>query len=436
MCGSEDPLLLTSSWVRTDPHQAEFYNPATYENYTPADWSDLAATLAPNVPRNPEDGSIPLSYFKYNSDFRRGIREFQEDLSSGRLDPAWQAAAAKAMEERAQGRFDAYKETQFEEFWGQKQKVPWHALAGESAKLKLDDLIQNGLFKEGDVFSYSRAVGRGRRKLIIEKDCTVRPSNDLPSTRLLTFGEVQKLGKSMLTVAIPPDRLKYTRRPGRPSTTADLAAQSLESELQKTDMKEAAVNDDEKADVLPLREEDDTSQLLKKEMTSETSPADKNGSSSTLSEIMNDDLCFLAGVNYEMGKDIDELEKDQMTGATNQCLPQGTQVSLPDNVRNKDEGSVANWNIGDVSASAQLEDAICYDITTLQQLENKVIDVDGRLKSSDVPSVNAWRFIRCKRNNQDLGSLFEMREEYYVYKHPQMVKTPQEQRNKARRGDD
>ena len=152
---------------------AEFSNPKTYEKFTKSDWEDLRETLPPNVPVNPDGYSIPMTFFKYDPDFRRGIREFQEDLGSGRLDPKWQADAAQAMEERARGEFDAYKEDQFEAFWGQKQKLNHDALAGESTKIKLDLLIQNEIFKVGDYFSYSRVFGRGKSGVLIEKDCKV-----------------------------------------------------------------------------------------------------------------------------------------------------------------------------------------------------------------------------------------------------------------------
>lgn len=152
---------------------AEFSNSKTYENFTKSDWEDLRETLPPNVPINPDGFSIPMSFFKYDPDFRRGIREFQEDLASGRLDPKWQADAAQAMEERSQGAFDAYKESQFEAFWGQKQKLGRDALAGESTKIKLDLLIQNEIFKVGDYFSYSRVFGRGKNGVLVEKDCKV-----------------------------------------------------------------------------------------------------------------------------------------------------------------------------------------------------------------------------------------------------------------------
>lgn len=164
---------------------AEFSNPKTYENFTKSDWEDLRETLPPSVPINPDGYSIPMTFFKYDSDFRRGIREFQEDLASGRLDPKWQSDAAQAMEERARGEFDAYKEDQFEAFWGQKQKLSHDAVAGESMKIKLDFLIQNKVFKVGDYFSYSRVFGRGKNGVLVEKDCKVSEVHDLCPESLL-----------------------------------------------------------------------------------------------------------------------------------------------------------------------------------------------------------------------------------------------------------
>ena len=166
---------------------AEFSDPKTYENFTKSDWEDLRETLPPNVPNNPDGYSIPMTFFQYDPDFRRGIREFQEDLTSGRLDPKWQADAAQAMEERARGEYDAYKEDQFEAFWGQKQKLRHDVLAGESTKIKLDLLIQNEIFKAGDHFSYSRVFGRGKNGVLVEKDCRVSGILKLCLKALLTL---------------------------------------------------------------------------------------------------------------------------------------------------------------------------------------------------------------------------------------------------------
>ena len=184
---SDPEWLVTNekSPLASEDLHAEFSDPKTYENFTKSDWEDLRETLPSNVPVNPDGYSIPITFFKYDPDFRRGIREFQEDLASGRLDPKWQADAAQAMEERARGEFDAYKEDQFEAFWGQKQKMNHVALAGESTKIKLDLLIQHEIFKIGDYFSYSRVIGGKKTGVLIEKDCKVSGMFDLCLTSSL-----------------------------------------------------------------------------------------------------------------------------------------------------------------------------------------------------------------------------------------------------------
>ena len=47
-----------------------------------------------------------------------------------------------------------------------------------------------------------------------------------------------------------------------------------------------------------------------------------------------------------------------------------------------------------------------------QELERKIIELDGR-HPEGLKSTNAWKYFRCHRDNQDIGSLFEIREEYY-----------------------
>ena len=106
-------------------------------------------------------------------DFRHAIRMYQQDLAAGRYDPEWLRQAAEAMEQRANGDFDKWKENEFEEFWGQKQKLDSKARAGQSGTVKLNRLVEAGLFKEGDIFSYMRTFGRGKGKLTVEKDVKV-----------------------------------------------------------------------------------------------------------------------------------------------------------------------------------------------------------------------------------------------------------------------
>ena len=129
-------------------------------------------TFPENVPRN-QDGFIDFEWLRYNNDWRHGVRQWQNDLEAGRLDPEWQRQAAIAMEERAAGMFDQFKENEFEAFWGQKQKMDMRTRAGKSKSFKLEDLLAAGLFKEGDFLVYSRAFKRDGIRTEVVKDCEV-----------------------------------------------------------------------------------------------------------------------------------------------------------------------------------------------------------------------------------------------------------------------
>lgn len=50
-------------------------------------------------------------------------------------------------------------------------------------------------------------------------------------------------------------------------------------------------------------------------------------------------------------------------------------------------------------------------------LERKLVEIDGRVKFNGHGS--QWRMIRCKRANQDIGSLWEIRQEYFARKYPE-----------------
>ena len=89
------------------------------------------------------------------------------------------------------------------------------------------------------------------------------------------------------------------------------------------------------------------------------------------------------------------------------------------------EGVDHNSSTSTTASAINSDDAVIHEISTLSQLEVKILDIDGRLNLNEVrPSINPWKALRGKRNNQDLGSLFEMREEFYVWKHPHIPKPP------------
>lgn len=115
----------------------------------------------------------PESFLRYSNNWRDGVRQFQLDLQNGRYDREWLRQAQEAMRERAEGRFDDFKEREFEQFWGQKQKLVHSVIAGESSRVKLETLIQEGLVRKGDVWKMSRVFALGREKILVEKEARV-----------------------------------------------------------------------------------------------------------------------------------------------------------------------------------------------------------------------------------------------------------------------
>ena len=88
--------------------------------------------------------------------------------------------------------------------------------------------------------------------------------------------------------------------------------------------------------------------------------------------------------------------------------------------------SIDHYSSTAATASAlNSDDVVLHEISTLSQLEVRILEIDGRLNLNEVrPSINPWKALRGKRDNQDLGTLFEMREEFYVWKHPHIPKPP------------
>jgi Asx homology domain len=103
----------------------------------------------------------PLTHhLKYNKEWKHAIAHFQEHLAMGHLDPKWLAEAEQAGQERLgeSDKFDKWKENNFEEFWGQRQRLDTGALAGEASRIKMLELVQKGRLRVGDVWTYSRRV--------------------------------------------------------------------------------------------------------------------------------------------------------------------------------------------------------------------------------------------------------------------------------------
>ncbi len=112
------------------------------------------------------------------------------------------------------------------------------------------------------------------------------------------------------------------------------------------------------------------------------------------------------------------LESGGLTGLSNGH----TDNKTPSAITN---GTANGAQMPDLEPLEPPEAVIHYEITNLRHLMNKAIEIDGRLDLKDiklVPAASPWKLMRVKRNNQDLGTLFEMRDEFYTYKLPKLAK--------------
>lgn len=58
------------------------------------------------------------------------------------------------------------------------------------------------------------------------------------------------------------------------------------------------------------------------------------------------------------------------------------------------------------------QDVVIRNITGPGALAQKILQVDGRI--TNPPNGNAWKVFRCYRDNQDMGSLWEVRQAWFV----------------------
>ncbi|KAJ5504883.1 hypothetical protein N7463_007757 [Penicillium fimorum] len=163
-----------------------------------SDKREILALLPPDVHPEAQASSddpdakippIPDSFIRYSNNWRDGVRQFQLDLQNGRYDPEWLYQAQKAKEQRENGDFDDFKEREYEQFWGQKQKVIWNAAAGESARVKMGTLIDEGVIQLGDIWKFYYVYGRGPGRIIIEKEVRVCDRDGVKLTFAIPPGE-------------------------------------------------------------------------------------------------------------------------------------------------------------------------------------------------------------------------------------------------------
>lgn len=127
----------------------------------------------------------------------------------------------------------------------------------------------------------------------------------------------------------------------------------------------------------------------------------------------------------------DELQSETRNQSTHESSPQQNQRSPhkstsklkhePDTLVNGSQSSEhVMSSIEETTAVSRLLPSHTALVTieavdSLHTLEQKILEVDGRRKGE--PRANAWRTFRCKRGTEDIGTLWDMREDYYKRKH-------------------
>ncbi|KAJ9490776.1 hypothetical protein VN97_g2478 [Penicillium thymicola] len=196
---SEEQLLTSDKSVLIDLDLVKLLaRPEAWNSLEESDKREILALLPPDVHTEAQATSddpdakiqpIPDSFIRYSNNWRDGVRQFQLDLQNGRYDPEWLRQAQEAREKRENGDFDDFKEREYEQFWGQKQKVVRNAAAGESARVKMGTLINEGVIQLGDIWKFYYVYGRGAGRIVIEKEVKVLDRDGVKLTFAIPPGE-------------------------------------------------------------------------------------------------------------------------------------------------------------------------------------------------------------------------------------------------------
>jgi len=182
----------------------------------------IRANLPDEFPDDMEIPNILRQTMKSNNSFQADVRFFQEDLAAGRYEPQWQKDAQEAMDKRAAGVFDSWKEQNREEFWGQKQKVDWQALSGDSAQYSLGDLAKADLFEIGDVW----ALRVSRNGMVVDKEAKVCDPFHFLRVEVLTCLQLIDITPDFsLCFSYPPGQHKFSA----PSNGEDVEVQGIKA---------------------------------------------------------------------------------------------------------------------------------------------------------------------------------------------------------------
>ncbi|KAL3458687.1 Asx homology domain-containing protein [Aspergillus heterothallicus] len=337
---------------------------------------------------------LPESFVRYGEHWRDAIRHFQLDLQNGRYDPQWLHEAEEAVQQRAAGKFDKFKEEEFEEFWGQKQKMDRTLTAGQSSAVKLSTLIEHGVVRKGDIWKWSRAYARP--KTLVEKEARIIDING----HALTF--VIPPAQRVFLKAAPTENIKDTALAEKPEPPFKTIAISPPSDASK----EEACDTMNEPSILALgkRSTETKTQSPTKRLRGRPSKKARGpvGNEANIAmEIINHDPEAQATPNGEGHVEPPAEFRNGNSQSSDEVMADVGSAELI----GEDKSSSPS------AMNEEPDEIIVPDITLPTGLTLRMLEVDGRVKPTNG---NAWKEIRCFRDNQDMGTLWEVRHDWYV----------------------
>jgi hypothetical protein len=207
-------------------------------------------------------------------------------------------------------------------------------------------------------------------------------------------------------IIVTPDGKKNSNKLKRPTPTPQPESQPPAKRKRGIPRKNPIkVNEPESepAPEVPEREEgDSTSALPSDSNTMAVDPiASVPGPSASADEL----------INVEIKDEIAEqpLEKADTSTAKDETSPETEQHDIDTPASSQQQ--VSNPTSSQTTDN-ELDDILVPNITSPNGLAVKILQIDGRMPNGRV--ANGWKDIRCIRNNQDIGSLFDVREAWFV----------------------
>ncbi|KAL4939566.1 Asx homology domain-containing protein [Aspergillus oleicola] len=379
---------------------------------------------------DPDAGIPPLpgDFLRYSNFWRDGIRNFQLDLQNGRHDPQWMREAEEAVQQRAAGKFDKFKELEFEEFWGQKQKMDRALTAGASSKIKLSTLVEHDVIRKGDIWKWSKSFKREASSILVEKEArliginsgkltfAVAPGQDLylkttynPDAPRST--STTRVGKPVTTLESPP--------PSTPKNAAVANGTMAEDSKMDSDAKDPEAGSSRKRSAEPETETKPAKRTRgrQRRQEPETAPVEEEPTRVTV-KITNPktgDTKALplssphGNVEAPVGLQNGGSEADQEAAENVKPEVAEEAISSAPAENATPDGALSQQAF---EANGEPDEVIIPDIQGPTALTLKILEVDGRI--ANATNGNAWKELRCFRDNQDMGTLWEVRHAWYI----------------------